>query len=686
MNFLMVLAISLGAQAGEVLRFTRATVDPTSSQLQSVKESNEWIVQFSGKAKDAYKQALVAKGFSVLGYLPEDAYVVVGDRTKLAEFQTQNQEVRAIVPYIADFKISSDIKSLTSGRGSEAWVVTTFTREQLPSAYNALKNHFKVLSHEGKSMVVIAERSQLRKMASAPGVEHVQLQPDFKVQYIDMYAEASLMDAPAQNPLDGTESGMKVINFDAAWSKGITGKGQIASYSDTGLDTGDMNSIHPDFKTAVKAGQALGMFGKSWEDPMGHGTHVAGSIAGRGTASNGILKGGAYDAMLVAQSMWSPIMNNLMPPSRLETLFNNAASQGASVHSNSWGGVANPGGYDSFAQQVDEWMFNHPDMLVLFAAGNSGVDDNHDGRIDANSIGTPATAKNCLTVGASENVTKTGGIQVPMNKLRDPSHWSTEPIISSYISDNADGIAMFSSRGPTQDGRIKPEVVAPGTNILSTRSHTKTAEPLWGAYDDNYVWAGGTSMATPITAGATTAARQYVVEKMGVANPSSALMKAVMMHTAVDLYPGQYGEGGASKGQELLTHRPNNDEGFGRVDMAKVVSMGSSTHLVDERAGIATGEEKSYGVKVTSGKILVNLVYNDAPASPNASMTLVNNLDLVLVKPDGSQVAPRDTVNNNEIIELSNLPNGDYKLIVKGTKVAQGINGKQPFALVYTAF
>ncbi|RYZ76916.1 MAG: serine protease, partial [Proteobacteria bacterium] len=341
-------------------------------------------------------------------------------------------------------------------------------------------------------------------------------------------------------------------------------------------------ALSPDFNGAVVKGQIFGLFSKSWDDPMGHGTHVAGSVLGRGTVSGGKLHGGAYDAQFIPQGMWSPMLKNLTVPTKVTDLFEKSYAEGARIHTNSWGSPRNLGAYDAMASSVDEFMFNNPDMLILFAAGNSGVDMNKDGRIDAGSVCSPGTAKNTLTVGASENVTTTGGIQVPINKLRSAKDsWAAEPIFSSMLSDNANGMAMFSSRGPTLDGRFKPEIVAPGTNILSARSHVAGASELWGAYNADYVYSGGTSMATPLAAGGAAVTRQILQDKMKIANPSAVLLKATLMHTAFDMYPGQYGEVGQAAGQELLTRRPNIDEGYGRMDLARVVSLEGATHFVD---------------------------------------------------------------------------------------------------------
>lgn len=659
--------------------------------LMKTQGVQEWIVQFKKPVTEVLKQSLKSQGLEVLGYLPEDALVVRGNASAAALLQGQ-ANVEAVIAYMPEFKISKNINGLSifSKAVNDVFVLKSFKEQDLAQVLSVIRLQLpeaQVLAAQGKSVLVKAPLSMAYDFAKISGVEHVQLDPQLKTMEMSFGEEsqASVLGAGDYSDLAGDESGTKVMKFDSAWAQGLTGKGQIASMADTGLDSGKLDAIHQDFSGAVVSGHIMGMFGKSWEDPMGHGTHVAGSIMGRGAASRGVLKGGAPEAGLVAEGMWSPMLGNLSVPSKLGDLFTKAYADGARIHSNSWGGARTFGSYDNFAIQVDEWMWNNPDMLILFAAGNSGIDKDKDGRIDPNSMASPGTAKNVLTVGASENVTKTGGIQVPISKLRiAKDNWGAEPIYSSLISDNANGVSMFSSRGPTQDGRIKPDIVAPGTNILSVRSQHKDAQELWGAYNKDYVWSGGTSMATPLTAGAATVVRQYLVEKRGMTTPSAALMKAYMIHNAVDMYPGQYGEVGASRGQELLTRRPNSDEGFGRVDVEKLVQLSSANALVDNKSGIAQGAEVAVSFRSNGGKFLANLVWTDAPGSANAAQALVNDLDLALVGPSGVMKLAQDRLNNHEIIEIENLPAGDYQVVVRGYKIPQGRAGKQPYALVYS--
>jgi serine protease AprX len=632
-----------------------------------------------------------------LRYIPDDALIVEATSAETMQQLRAQEGVRIVVPFFAGWKLSPEFKpaSVFSKGDREQVLIRLLKASEREHVIGAIEgmSSAEVVTSGGRTIIAEMTREQLQKTAALEGVEWIQPNPqmemfDFKITDGDSDSGTPPGNETAPGDytdLTGYESGTKLMNFQDAWGRGLFGAGQVASMADTGLDTGDTNNLHGDFHGRV-TGQAFGMFSTTWDDPMGHGTHVAGSITGDGQASKGMLRGGAPEARFIAQGMWSTLLKNLSVPPKLGDMFGKAYAEGARIHSNSWGSPRNLGGYDSFATQVDEFMFANPDFLLIFAAGNSGVDKDKDGRIDPGSVSTPGTAKNTLTVGASENVVFKGGIQKKLKELRGgPENWGAEPIASDTLSNNENGIAAFSSRGPTQDGRTKPDVVAPGTNILSARSHHPEAQPLWGAYNNDYVWSGGTSMATPLVAGAATLVREHLVKSKGIAEPSAAVVKGVLMHTALDLFPGQFGEVGKAAGQELVTHRPNSDEGYGRVDVTRATSLEQAT-IVDEKTGVGTGDVLSFPIEVgAAGKMTVTLVWTDAPGAPGATKALVNDLDLVIVDHDNRAVTTSaDNINNNEIFE-QDVAAGTYEVQVRGANVPQGKNGKQPFALIMSA-
>lgn len=684
------LCASTIAQAGENLYLKSGTIRTnqfSTTSLESAVRSGSrvFVVQFKNSIRPVDKKNLVSFGAKIVRYLPDDALVINVEGKQLATIAKSTSAIRTVLPFRPEWKLSSDIEtgSVFSAGSVGKYLVRLFPESGRVEAKLQTITGVSVDTIDGRSIVLVATRTALESVAQIDEVEWIQTVPqietlDFKMDITDRVRMQGNGD---YSDLTGYESGTKIMKFDAAYARGLDGRGQIASMADTGLDSGDSNAIHGDVAGRVPVGFYFGLFAKSWDDPMGHGTHVAGSVVGNGAVSGGRIRGGAYGASLIPEGMWSPMLSNLTVPPKLADLFQKAYDNGARIHTNSWGTPMNVGQYEAMAQQVDEFIAKHPDTLILYAAGNSGKDGNKDGRIDPGSLGPPSTAKNCLTVGASENLVANGGIQKPLKEMRTGlESWPVEPLASSKLSDNPGGLAAFSSRGPTADGRTKPEIVAPGTNVLSLRSHHPKAEPLWGAYNNDYLWAGGTSMATPLAAGAATVVRQYLVEQKKFPTPSAALIKGVLMHTATDLYPGQFGEGNST--QEILTHRPNSDEGFGLANVDRATDL-TNALLVDEANGLATGENHAYPVKVSAvGTLTATLVYTDAAGAAGAAKALVDDLDLILVDFKGREVAINDHINNHELIETRVEP-GNYEVRVKGTNVPQGIRaGKQPYALV----
>jgi serine protease AprX len=251
-------------------------------------------------------------------------------------------------------------------------------------------------------------------------------------------------------------------------------------------------------------------------------------------------------------------------------------------------------------------------------------------------------------------------------------------------------MAAFSSRGPTDDGRVKPDIVAPGTNIVSNQSHYPNAGTLWGAHESNanYAYSGGTSMATPLAAGAGALVRQWLTTR-GIANPSAAAVKAVLLNTAADIAPGQYGTGPT---QEIPTARPNGVAGWGRADLGFLDAPAPFMQWADDHgAGLATGQSVEYThsearpleVLNSDQPLRVMLAWSDPPASLSAAAQLVNDLDLAVIGPGGEEyhgnnVAAGDRINNVEGIVIDNPPVGRYSVRVRGHNVPVE---SQPYAL-----
>jgi len=300
----------------------------------------------------------------------------------------------------------------------------------------------------------------------------------------DPSVEKVWQDLPVHICLDVS---LPLIGVPRVWSEGgYRGQGIKIAIVDTGLDP-----EHPDFAGRIAAGK--GFTGGSYVDDNGHGTHVAGIAAGSGSASGGRYVGVAPEASLyiakVLRANGSGMMSDVM--AGIEW----AVEQGVHVIGLSLGGPAPCDGTDALSETCDAAV--EASVVVCAAAGNQGP--------GAFTVGSPGCARQVITVGASTD---------------------------------DDTVANFSSRGPTSDNRVKPDIVFPGVDIISCRAKGTS---MGNVTDDYYTEASGTSMATPHTVGAAALLLQ--------AKPDlrPAQVKELMMATALNLNldPNTQGSGRA---------------------------------------------------------------------------------------------------------------------------------------------
>jgi subtilisin family serine protease len=189
-------------------------------------------------------------------------------------------------------------------------------------------------------------------------------------------------------------------------------------------------------------------YADSQDDAMGHGTHVAASVAGKSHVPGYMRYNGvAPDAQIAFIDIGQSSTGGLYVPGDLYAMFQRMYEAGARVITNSWGAASYVTGanrYSFDARNVDLFMYNYPDALVLFAAGNQGSNG-------AGSVVTPSTNKNGVCVGASIN---------------NDQSWISLTGRSLHGTDGR-AVAYFSSYGPTEDLRLKPDIIAPGHPIFS---------------------------------------------------------------------------------------------------------------------------------------------------------------------------------------------------------------------------
>ena len=609
-------------------------------------ESAYYLVQLKGPVTDEQKKHLLQAGSQIFDYIPEFAFIVKMDNRARSIVETYNF-IRWIGMYQPGYRVEPKLTkelSLSIPSRPVELVVVTFSGQDMNDISDQLETLggriLNVTSAKWKGKIrVETESAKIGQIAAIPGVKWVEEAPVWKLT--NNVARDIMNVGPIGNP------------------KNLFGKGQIVAVADTGLDRGstDPAKLHDDFENGngnSRVIQILDLAGDGAVSDVnsGHGTHVAGSVLGNGVKSGSnplshdyvmSYAGVAPEAELIFQAVEDNSNEYLTGiPNDLNLLFDQARTAGAHIHTNSWGNSVS-GAYTSFSEDVDENAWNNRYFTILFAAGNEGIDSNADGIIDLYSVVAPGTAKNCITVGDSESNRPPGSSPTPAYDFPwGTGSWAVEypvaPIASDHVSNNPEGMAAFSSQGPCLDGRTKPDVVAPGTNIISTLSSRASPSGLWGSggltggLEKYYVFSGGTSMSTPLVAGSAALVREFYTDQ-GV-TPSSALIKGTLINGAKDM-SGQYETYEVVDGP-----RPNQAEGWGRVDLQKTLFPSNPRKMEyhDVTPGLTTGGTDRYGVEVTdtTEPLRVTLVWTDYPGSPTAGGGLVNDLDLSVIDPLGT--------------------------------------------------
>src|SRR4030095_4135483 len=372
-----------------------------------------------------------------------------------------------------------------------------------------------------------------------------------------------------------------------------------------------------------------------------------------------------------------------------------AYAAGARISNNSWGNLSNI--YDATAQEYDGLVRDaqpslggNQEMTFVFSAGNSGPGGH---------IGSPGTAKNVITVAASENYRPEGV---------DSCDLDGGGAIGPEGANSALDILRFSSGGPTLDRRSKPDICAPGTHVYGAASQSSgffgeglcPGRPVFQPPDQSlYTWSSGTSFAAPHIAGAASLIRRFFISRNLFGDsraPSPAMTKAFLINTASYM-----------TGENAGGNLPGERQGCGRVDLSR--SFNGATKVLIDQTKLFTESGQAFEVQGSisdrSRPLRVTLTWTDAPVS-GVGPASVNDLDLELSVGGvtfyrGNNFAGAYSVAGGEFDRLNNVESifipadaipagseGNFTITVRAANIAgDGVPGNatsfdQDFALV----
>jgi hypothetical protein len=711
-------------------RISFAAVQPGESAAALTAPAEPFVIaKFDGPIAPAARRALKSAGYREVAYLPYDALLLE---------RPLGGPDRAI-PGLMGFAAYTPADRLSRELSAEA-IAARPPQPEIPVMVHVMPGHDRAavraaLQARGGRVLGEGPAGDFGRLSvifpsdSVASAMHI-LAERSDVFFLERIHRLGLLNdklvGTIQSGVQGNSAAQTPI-----WEHGIRGEGQIVGEIDTGLDAnscyfndaelpatntwsdtgGYGTETSPNHRKVVAYDFLFSCdqwpMGTNCETPtnlaqwdtQGHGTHVAGNMVGDSDmnpatyaaqdaiapAAKIVIQDGGYlsasqgDTCAELPGIGCPLIN-------LEPVFQQSYTQGARIHNNSYGDneEAMPpylqANYSARTVDVDHFIWEHKDFLIVFAAGNYGG-----GNVDF-SMGSPATMKNGLGVGSTR-----------VNTASNPSD---------------ENISRFSSRGWSSDGRIKPDIMTPGHNAAATNDRN-----VGGAVNCGASAGGGTSYASPVAVGAAALVRQYFSEGFypsGAKNdadkltPTAALIKATMINSAVSMT-------GTDNASMPISPIPSNEQGWGRVrlDQSLVFADGTRKLMVaDHREMLAPGATTpiTYTVKgVTAGQPLkITLVWTDFPGVPDSppsaqpriddpstwsAAQLVNDLDLTVTGPSDTYLGnvftdgassiggTADRRNNVEQVLIAAPAAGDYTITVTPYSI---VKEGQDFALVAT--
>ena len=514
-------------------------------------ESGYYIVQFGGVVTDDWLNDLRSAGIEILQYVPHQAFLVYGNSDAIAMAATYSR-VRWVGRYLADEKIPpvlaeqiravaedriprAGISDLTiSNDGRAVFDIAVFSRADVDAVASQICSQF---SGTDPQIVRLPNNffNLVRVELPIDNVADVANVPD--VVRIDASGVRQAEDERSDQIVAGNYSSTSTVNppgYDPLAQFGVDGSGVTVAVVDDGVNipgNGGFYLTASNTSNGNTRGAATGA-------TTGHG-HLNASIIAGSTPFGALDPLGYNYGLGVAPK--SNILNIPLLVSGYSadftTLYDDVVTTSgvngvrATISNNSWGSLPNNmNAYDSMAAEFDGYARDSSmagtidPLLLIFSAGNSGP--------SGLSLTRPKVAKNIIAVGNSESLrTELGGTD----------------------ADNIDDLNSSSSRGPAADGRVKPDVIAPGSYITGSRAGA--CGSLVSCLDANHVSGIGTSFAAPHVTGAAALFTQFWRSSNVGQTPSPAMVKAAIINSAQEM-----------NGSGTITPIPNGDEGWGRLE------------------------------------------------------------------------------------------------------------------------